>query len=377
MRKYTRRLAVPLAVIALVVGSAGVASADNAVGDGDGAVPLSTNNLNFGPTVCLGSTTTKDVALGVIRAGGPGTNTFKNGAIVTLSVTGITGSGLSATLGTPTTITLPGDWTSSANGTTSPTAATARVTLSAATLGPVSGTLSFQASGANTSNATINRGGTVTVTATVVNCDTTPPTLSLPTGLTYEANSSAGAVATWTATAADASPASPAVTCSPTSGSTFALGTTAVSCSATDASGNTATGSFNVTVDDTTPPTIGQPADVEVEAVSSAGATVSYTTPAATDVVDGVVTATCLPASGSMIALGATTVTCAATDAHGNAATTGFTITVADGTAPQLTVPTDVTEEATGPSGCAGGVHCNGNRLCGSGRDRDMRAAVR
>ena len=65
MRKFTRRLAVPLAVIALVVGSAGVASADNAVGDGDGAVPLSTSNLSFGTTVCLGSTTTKDVALGV------------------------------------------------------------------------------------------------------------------------------------------------------------------------------------------------------------------------------------------------------------------------------------------------------------------------
>jgi hypothetical protein len=39
-----------------------------------------------------------------------------------------------------------------------------------------------------------------------------------------------------------------AVTCSPASGSAFAVGSTAVMCSATDAAGNTATASFTVTV---------------------------------------------------------------------------------------------------------------------------------
>jgi hypothetical protein len=39
------------------------------------------------------------------------------------------------------------------------------------------------------------------------------------------------------------------VTCRPRSGSTFRLGTTPVGCSATDKAGNTATGSFKVTIE--------------------------------------------------------------------------------------------------------------------------------
>src|SRR3954447_26627502 len=78
-----------------VLSSAGVALADNALGDGDGAVPLSTNVLDFGANVCVGSTVTKDVALGLVRNGN-GTTTFANSASVSFSIQGITGSGLSA-----------------------------------------------------------------------------------------------------------------------------------------------------------------------------------------------------------------------------------------------------------------------------------------
>ena len=46
------------------------------------------------------------------------------------------------------------------------------------------------------------------------------------------------------------------VVCNPPSGSTFALGTTTVNCSATNILNQTTTGSFHVTVVDTTPPTI-------------------------------------------------------------------------------------------------------------------------
>ena len=62
---------------------------------------------------------------------------------------------------------------------------------------------------------------------------------------------------TFTATATDTvAPASPDVTCTPASGTTFALGATTVNCSATDAAGNEATGSFTVTVRDTTAPVL-------------------------------------------------------------------------------------------------------------------------
>ncbi len=59
----------------------------------------------------------------------------------------------------------------------------------------------------------------------------------------------AGAAVTWTApTATDIVDAAPSVACLPASGSTFAVGSTTVTCTATDASGNTATGSFAVRV---------------------------------------------------------------------------------------------------------------------------------
>ena len=89
--------------------------------------------------------------------------------------------------------------------------------------------------------------------------DTTPPVIAgLPTNLLLEATGPAGAVATWMApTATDDTDESVPVTCTPASGSAFPLGvTTPVTCTATDAAGNPATGSFTVKVIDTTPPTI-------------------------------------------------------------------------------------------------------------------------
>src|SRR5205814_6512696 len=113
--------------------------------DGDGAVPLSTNVLDFGANVCVGSTVTKDVALGLIRSGNDtGTNTFGNSASVSFSVQGMTGSGLSAAMGSPALITLPSNWASMGNGVASPTAAIARVTLTPSAPGTVSGNLSFR-----------------------------------------------------------------------------------------------------------------------------------------------------------------------------------------------------------------------------------------
>jgi hypothetical protein len=64
--------------------------------------------------------------------------------------------------------------------------------------------------------------------------------------------------------------------------------------------------------------TLDQPSDVAVDATSPAGATVTYTTPAAHDEDLSTVTVSCLPASGSTFAIGGTTVTCTATDSDGD-----------------------------------------------------------
>ena len=87
--------------------------------------------------------------------------------------------------------------------------------------------------------------------------DTTPPSLTLPANITTEATGPSGARVFYAASATDLVDVSVAVTCTPASGSTFPLdATTTVNCSATDAAGNTATGSFTVNVIDTTPTTI-------------------------------------------------------------------------------------------------------------------------
>jgi hypothetical protein len=81
-----------------------------------------------------------------------------------------------------------------------------------------------------------------------LSADAVPPVLALPPDRTVDATSPAGAVVTYTVTATDAVDPAPTVSCSPASGSTFPIGTTTVSCTASDASGNTSSGSFRVTV---------------------------------------------------------------------------------------------------------------------------------
>lgn len=78
--------------------------------------------------------------------------------------------------------------------------------------------------------------------------ETTAPAVTVPANITAEATGNAGAVVTFTASATDTDPENPAVSCAPPSGSTFAIATTTVNCSATDAAGNTGTNSFTVTV---------------------------------------------------------------------------------------------------------------------------------
>jgi hypothetical protein len=84
--------------------------------------------------------------------------------------------------------------------------------------------------------------------AIYVTPDTTPPVLSLPDDMSVEATAASGATVAFVASATDAVDGPVPVTCEPASGRTFPLGTTTVTCSATDAAGNTATASFEVSV---------------------------------------------------------------------------------------------------------------------------------
>ena len=68
--------------------------------------------------------------------------------------------------------------------------------------------------------------------------DTTAPVLTVPADIIVEATGPAGATVRWSVSATDVVDGSVNPTCTPASGSTFALGTTTVTCSATDAAGN-------------------------------------------------------------------------------------------------------------------------------------------
>ena len=112
------------------------------------------------------------------------------------------------------------------------------------------------------------------------------------------------------------------VTCSPASWTFFSVGTTTVACSIT--AGPSC--SFTVTVQDTQPPTVSCPANMNAS-TTQACAVVNYTTPTAMDNCTGA-TVNCSPASGTCFPLGATTVTCTATDGSNNTAQCSFTVAV-------------------------------------------------
>ena len=159
--------------------------------------------------------------------------------------------------------------------------------------------------------------------------------------LTVPETSSSGAVVTYTAPAVtdpDEAPA-PTAVCTPASGTTFPVGTTTVTCTATDSDDpdSPVFTSFMVTVVEADL-AIASHAGITVDATGPSGAVVTYTAPAVTDPDDASApAAVCTPKSGSTFAIGTTTVTCTATDSDDgdSPVSASFTVTV-KGAAAQL-----------------------------------------
>ena len=97
-------------------------------------------------------------------------------------------------------------------------------------------------------SSTDKAGNTSTASFDVLVRDTTPPALTVPADITVKTLLKSGAKVTYTAAATDLVDPSPTVSCNPASGSLFLVGTTTVTCTATDAAGNSSSKKFTVTV---------------------------------------------------------------------------------------------------------------------------------
>ncbi len=350
------RRALTLAVVG-VLAIAGTAAADNLRADGDLVSAGAQTFVDLGEVLpgailtvpvafeltCT-STTHPDPGQSITLTLGP--RSAPNNGLVVSATTAVIGP-------------VPAGW--AADGTTcdspSPTftnAATSTVTLRAPTVinvgyvYTIGWTRTISPAGIDDAHALSGTASSVSFTLAVV--ANTAPVLTVPADQTVEGDTTGGWTAVYpgvSATDAEDTP-DPSPTCSPAAGEVLPLGTTTVACSVTDSGGRTADDTFDVTVVDTTAPSLTTDTDHGVTTDDPAGATLAYDPASATDIVDAAPTVGCLPAAGTAIPVGTTTVTCTATDDSGNSTTGTFDVSVdyvPANTAPVLTVPADQTVE--------------------------------
>jgi len=191
-----------------------------------------------------------------------------------------------------------------------------------------------------TCTARDSRGNQASCTFQITVRDCEPPRVVCPNDLVVsnDPNACGAKVDYPPATASDncPGPVPPPVTCTPASGSFFPVGTTIVTCTATDAAGNVGRCTFTVTVRDTEPPRIVCPSNIVVRTCERREI-VTYA-PLVNDNCPGV-TVVCNPPSGTVFPTGTHPVTCHAVDAAGNTSPNcTFTVTVITAPAPVLTI---------------------------------------
>jgi len=187
--------------------------------------------------------------------------------------------------------------------------------------------------------ATDASGNSSTCTQTVTVLDNQPPTITCSPNVNAIATSAAGAVVNYVAPVGtdNCSGTTTVLTAGLPSGSTFPIGTTTVTYTATDASGNSANCSFTVTVKGL-PPVIVSPGNQTVSAEpGKCGAVVNYAATETTGIPASTITYSINP--GSFFPVGTTAVTATATNAVGSSACT-FNVTVTDNENPVIAFST-------------------------------------
>ena len=328
--------AIALAVAALLA-SAGVAAADTVRADGDAVTVGAQSTVDLGQ-VAPSALVTAQVAFELVCS-----NTTHPDAGQTITLTkgttaapsgGAVVSATSATVGP-----VPDAWTDDLGTCPSPApvlaGGTSTVTLRAPAtpnvgyIYTVTWTRALSPAGSDDPHALSGTATSMVFKLSVVTNQA--PILTVPGDQTVEGDTVGGWTASYPGVSASDAEDDPDPTpvCSPAAGEVLPLGTTTVACSATDTGGRTASGSFHVTVVDTTPPALHDvPTDLALTTGDPAGAVLTYVAPTATDVVDPAPAVSCDPASGSLIPVGAMTVTCSTADASGNPAQATFQVEV-------------------------------------------------
>jgi len=190
--------------------------------------------------------------------------------------------------------------------------------------------------------ATDNHGNITTAYQTVTVVDTTTPTIIYPQDILAEAiDPTMNYIGLGELDAADSVGIESVTNDKPI---TFSFGSTTITWTVTDTSGNISQATQVVTLVDTTDPEIIAPSDIVAEATDLSGTMIELGEATAHDVM-GIASVTEHPPR--FFVLGETTVTWTATDTSGNSASATQTVTIVDTTSPIITAPDSITVEAT------------------------------
>lgn len=174
--------------------------------------------------------------------------------------------------------------------------------------------------------------------------DSVPPKIECPTNITVvSSNCGPVAVPIPVIAATDDCDADPTVTCNfPATGNVFPCGVTTITCTAKDASGNTASCSFTITVICLGETEIRCPEDIFVKCAPAAGVPVTYTV-YATNRCTNIVSIQCNPPSGTVFPPGSHPVCCVVEDGFGVKKECCFKVTVTvDDVPPTIQCPSNI-----------------------------------
>lgn len=192
-------------------------------------------------------------------------------------------------------------------------------------------------------------GNVATASQSITILDTQAPEITAPADITVNADASCQATiaSLGTPTAFDNCTVASVTNNAP---ATFPLGTTVVTWTVSDPSGNTDTDQQVITVEDNEDPIIvGLPADISVNNdPGNCSAVVTWTAPTTTDNCSGAAISQVsgIP-NGGAFPVGTTTVVYEAVDGSGNTVSGSFDVIVSDNELPLITPPADVTVSAS------------------------------